>query len=349
MYNAYDMRRYLRKSREGRYILEMYKATMAGAGYFSPDLQMAKMYFRANEDELGKEKVLDHFSRRRAQREFSFILSDICFCYDHLGIDFCQMFPEEFYLDLVWEPTDILGFVQRLRLSLHNRSDTTLRNVTLVLCLHFTDMFRGDYEVLSSRTLPIVQAGERKDLEPLKVECRPLGDLKGARDIVECRAILVSNEAVSWVDTKEFRLEEIKQAKRLRTEQKPTVRSPKPNINISDLIPKESIEALVSQIKASLETPDDKRVLRFTLPKEVAVVRPIFRLQTTDGHDRLLAPSENAIREGLIRLGFDLLQTSDAAKALKPELHLSSRYGDLVIGFEAKDGNGYGFSSLRWE
>ena len=63
--NPYRVRSvWLKKSREGNYILDLYKATMLGAGYFSPDLQLARMYFDRDEFDKGKEKVLDHFSRR---------------------------------------------------------------------------------------------------------------------------------------------------------------------------------------------------------------------------------------------------------------------------------------------
>ncbi|MFY7861096.1 MAG: hypothetical protein ACOVP5_02635, partial [Chitinophagales bacterium] len=44
-FDPYKMRAYLRKSKEGNQITEMYKTTMLGGGYFTPDLQLAKLYF----------------------------------------------------------------------------------------------------------------------------------------------------------------------------------------------------------------------------------------------------------------------------------------------------------------
>ena len=79
MLNPYEMRSFLRQSREGQFIVEMYKSTMLGAGYFSPDLQMAKVLFDKGDDAGGRLKVLDHFARRRTQQQWDFIISDVAF------------------------------------------------------------------------------------------------------------------------------------------------------------------------------------------------------------------------------------------------------------------------------
>ncbi|NCG22436.1 MAG: hypothetical protein GWP91_25755, partial [Rhodobacterales bacterium] len=63
MLDPYRSRSFLNQSREGGFIVELYKSTMLGAGYFSPDLQMARMMFEQGDDEGAKAKVLDHFAR----------------------------------------------------------------------------------------------------------------------------------------------------------------------------------------------------------------------------------------------------------------------------------------------
>jgi hypothetical protein len=45
--------RYLRKSREGNSIRELYKGTMLGASWFSPDLQLARLDFEAGDFDAG--------------------------------------------------------------------------------------------------------------------------------------------------------------------------------------------------------------------------------------------------------------------------------------------------------
>jgi hypothetical protein len=105
---------------------------MLGAGYFSPDLQLAKISFHAGRFEEGRERVLEHFGRRRAQGAWDFLFPDIQFCIALLGSDYRAIFPEDAWLDLVVEP-ELLG--GGITLSVKNRSERTLRNATLVLAL----------------------------------------------------------------------------------------------------------------------------------------------------------------------------------------------------------------------
>jgi len=74
--DPYQRRSFLRKSREGNFILGLYRATMLGAGWFSPDLQLARTHFESGDFEQGRAKVMDHFSRRRNQERWDLILSD---------------------------------------------------------------------------------------------------------------------------------------------------------------------------------------------------------------------------------------------------------------------------------
>ncbi|MBW2256326.1 MAG: hypothetical protein JRI25_17260 [Deltaproteobacteria bacterium] len=160
MLDPYKMRSFLRKSREGSFIVELYKSTMLGAGYFSPDLQMARVLFEQGDDEAARTKVLDHFARRRQQQQWDFILSDVRFCHDLLGPDFWEIFPEDTYIDLVVSPTT---FGSGLKLAINNRSTRTLHNATLVLALHFTDSYPGDYEAMTApETMPAVSTAGRR-------------------------------------------------------------------------------------------------------------------------------------------------------------------------------------------
>ena len=110
--------------------------------------------FEAGDFEAGRRKVLDHFSRRRAQRQWDLILADIALCTDLLGDDYRRIFPEDAWLDL---ELDEAMFGSRLSLSVANRSDRSLHNATLVLALHLTDMHVGDYAtVVAGDTVPEV-------------------------------------------------------------------------------------------------------------------------------------------------------------------------------------------------
>ena len=209
MLDPYRQRAWLEKSREGGYILESYRSTMLGAGYWSPDLQLAKAAFDAGRFDDGKARVLEHFGRRRAQAQWDFLLSDIDFCLDLLGEDYRSIFPEDAWLDLVVKP-ELIG--SGITLSVSNRSQRTLRNATLVLAIQYTDMLPGQYVAKAAeRTLPAVVPHETTDFGRMDVDTEWQGKAKTRADVVEHRAVLLSDDAVVWVDTDEFKMAEAKE------------------------------------------------------------------------------------------------------------------------------------------
>ncbi|MBX3727734.1 MAG: hypothetical protein KF858_01005 [Candidatus Sumerlaeia bacterium] len=325
--DAYRMRAFLRKSREGRRVLELYKSTMLGAGYFSPDLQLARLHRDQGSHDAMREKVLDHFSRRRAQRQLDYLISDLDFCTEFLGIDYFKIFPEEFYLDLEYTTT-LMGFGDAISLNVTNRSDRTLHNATLVLCIHFTDMVRGDYETfLAPKTATVVQPGQKTDFGRLNIRFDLYGIRKGVRDIVECRAILISNEAVVWVDTDAYKLARLSQ----------TLPAPPVQEQADQLADMLSSDTL-AKLREAVVTASGNRSgdLRLRLPKEIALLRPIFRLATED-REQLLAPVENLIQDGDIRLRFD--RVPGGARAPRLSLLVNTPYGRYQLGLK-NDGSG---------
>lgn len=201
------MRAYLRKSREGNFILHPYKSMMLGTGYHSPDLQLAKLGFDRGQQQQGQQKVLDHFSRRRLQNQMDFVLSDIDFCYEFLGTEFQQIYPERSYLDLAVEP----GRRNKLKVNVRNRSDNILHTASLILCLHLADMIAGNYvTVQAGAPLPALIANDTTDFGEIESNIEMYGMTKTVHDIVPTRAILISQETVVWVDSESYRIAEAK-------------------------------------------------------------------------------------------------------------------------------------------
>jgi len=299
MLDPYRARAWLRKSREGNYIVEMYRSTMLGAGYFSPDLQLAKLHFEAGEFELGKAKVMDHFARRRTQEQWDFIVSDIRFCQGFLGAHFQRIFPEESYLDLAVKPS-LIG--SSLGLRVRNRSPATLHNATLVLCLHFTDMHPDDYEtVTADATVPAVAPHGETDFGVLPVKLTLFGKEKGVGDVVSHRAILISNDAVTWVDTQDFKIHEVE---RLRAAESVPSADGEEWARITGL----SVDGVGQRVREGAtfsvrEATFGKDSVEITLPSELAILKPVFRLRRHDGTE--LTPKQNEIVGSAIRLVFE--------------------------------------------
>ncbi len=333
MLDPYKMRTYLKKSREGGFIRELYQSTMLGAGYFSPDLQMARMMFDQGKDDAARTKVLDHFARRRAQKQWDFIISDIAFCNDILGPHFWEIFPEDTYLDLVVDPP-LLG--SGLNLSVENRSTRALHNATLVLALHVTDMYPNAYHAMVVEpSVPAVLANDSTSFGTIEVAFDLDGAPKTQADVVHHRAILISNEAVVWVDTDEYKIgesEAFKEQKRTEVaagnsevdhpsaRRHPTFKSTFDKL-VESAAPKSSLE---------VETKYGADNVLIELPRELAILRPLFKLR----HDeQLYSTADNFIEGDHIVLRFAGVHNFDDGAAGDLELLLSSPFGDVVLSW----------------
>lgn len=341
MLDPYRMRNFLRRSREGNFIRQQYKSTMLGAGYFSPDLQMAKGLFDANEIAAGSAKVFDHFFRRRLQREWEFILSDIQFCYDFLGTDFHRIYPESSYLDLAAKP----GRGGKLAVAVNNRSDRTLHNASLILCLHFTDMFPGDYAALQvGETLPALLANDQTSFGDVTINEELYGVSKSVDDIVAHRAILVSQEAVVWVDTQVYRIAEAREFRESRQRGEAQEELQLGWFEALQSDPTALAKGLLKDARATPEAKLGKDNLHLRLPKELAILRPIFRLMIGE---RTLEPTENIIEDDFIKLTFSKVAEFGKGDVGELLLIVNSPYADLALSW-VKDGEkGFRLSEIK--
>jgi hypothetical protein len=315
LFNPYEARSYLRATREGRYVLQQYQSTMMGAGRFSPDLQLARLAFRTGKPELGRKKLMEHFYRRRAQKEWAFVLDDIRYAMAEFGDAFRAIFPPESYLDLVMKPS-LMGLSGNLSLSVRNRSDIVLHNATLLLCVHYTDMYPDDYEVIvGGDTKPALNAHEETSFGEVSVDAEVLGKKRARDDVVRIRAILVADEAVTWVDTEEYRVAEAKEFR----DKPPTPLNDTPARAMPGVM-----EALGRESSLSIEKSrfgKDGVVIR--LPRDLVLLSPIFDLKVGD---KTLSPDLNRLEidDGRIRLQFEnAIDTSDESRL--PTLTLVTR------------------------
>ncbi|MSQ04329.1 MAG: hypothetical protein EXR71_21020 [Myxococcales bacterium] len=318
--DPYRQRAYLDQSRQGGWILEGYRSTMLGAGYYSPDLQLAKDMFDRGQFEQGKQRVLEHFGRRRAQAQWDFLLSDIQFCLDLLGDDYRSIFPEDAWLDLVVAPELLSGGIT---LSVDNRSERTLRNVTLVLAIQYTDMLPGQYVATAAdRTLPAVLPREATDFGRMDVDTEWLGKNKTRADVVQHRAVLLSDDAVVWVDTDAFKMAEAREFQRRPSKANPTMASR------MDVLTREAGAA--ATVTAAMRLGNDGVVLR--LPRGLSILAPVFTLEY-GGQE--IAATRNVIEGDEIVLDFRGLANFES-----PDASL----GDLVLTVRSL----FGERRLRW-
>ncbi len=192
--NLYKKRAYLNNSKEGRVIINTYRGMTTGAGYFSPDFQKARIYLEKGQKDIARQKIFDHFFRRRLQGQWDKVLSDFQFCRSYLDTELPGL------IDLSIEPAWLTNSVI---VTINNKGKTDIHNVTVLLCVRFTEMFKGDYMSFpvgeSTALLPAgssVNVGRQNISDITKDN---IGSVKKWKDIIEYGAVLISDEVITWL------------------------------------------------------------------------------------------------------------------------------------------------------
>jgi tetratricopeptide (TPR) repeat protein len=328
--DPYNARTWLRASRSGNAIRQLYRATMLGAAWFSPELELARLDFAEGRRDEGRQRVMDHFFRRRESRQWDLVLFDARFCAEILGPDFAAILPEDSWLDLVVEPTLLGG---ALDFEIKNRSDRALHNATLVVLLQFTDMHRDDHEPFALETVPEIEAHATTSFGSLSIDFELGGAKKGRADVVPPpRALVVCNEAVLWVDTVEYKAAAARAAE---LEPAGPTQSHAGELSALEVIVDRAlaaIDALGGAVPfAILDVPLLADGVRIELPRALAALDPAFRLRV--GGD-VYEAGTNELEGGSIVLEFDRVGDLGADPAGSAVLEIESLLADIALTFE---------------
>ncbi len=200
MLDSYCMRTYLNKTSEGLYLLQLYRSMMEGNGVFSPNLMKAKYYADANRQEESKNEIYNHFFRRGNQKYYDGLLSDMQFCEQNLPVGFKQLLIDRKFLDVKVEPDSkwlVLTDDEEMQVTIRNKSGKRLENVRLFLCIHYTDMYKDEYDVVKvPQTVSIIEPDEEIEIKDVPLGYRD----KKYTDITRIRAIAMTDDRLCWVD-----------------------------------------------------------------------------------------------------------------------------------------------------
>ena len=203
MFEAYASRPYLEKTAEGQRLLRLHRSLCEGFGAFSPNLEKAFVYERSHDYAKAKEEIFNHFFRRSNQESIHELFSDMEFCESNLSVGFKSLVPERTFFDVEYSQVrdkKWLGMTTKdgvIEVALQNRADIELTNVRLFLCVHFTEMYTGEYDVLRVGAVGKLAPGEKCVFDPVS-----LGrDGKTFRDIAGVRAIVMTDDRICWVDS----------------------------------------------------------------------------------------------------------------------------------------------------
>lgn len=321
--DSYKNRSYLNRSSEGKYLLKLYRSTMEGYGMFSPNLLKAKYYADGGNTDKAKEEIFNHFYRRGNQGVYDCLLSDMQYCEEHMYSTFKQILMEQSYIDVSVEPTAewlVSKKDDEVKVTINNRSDVDLENVRIFLCLHYTDMYKDEYDVVKCPTINIIKHHDKTEIGTVKLNYED----KRYDDIAHVRAIAMTDDKICWIDDVNYKYtrayEQSKQAGK------------QPSATAEQLTPREQFlrdfkvdaDDLAQAVKTGIKvygnvkngdkslwesvsdiwsSKDNK--LKIELPRILSLIDPVFSLKPLKDKDSAILPEENFLNGNNIRLKFD--------------------------------------------
>lgn len=321
--DSYKNRSYLNRSSEGKYLLKLYRSTMEGYGMFSPNLLKAKHYADGGNTDKAKEEIFNHFYRRGNQGVYDCLLSDMQYCEEHMYSTFKQILMEQSYIDVSVEPTAewlVSKKDDEVKVTINNRSDVDLENVRIFLCLHYTDMYKDEYDVVKCPTINIIKHHDKTEIGTVKLNYED----KRYDDIAHVRAIAMTDDKICWIDDVNYKYtrayEQSKQAGK------------QPSATAEQLTPREQFlrdfkvdaDDLAQAVKTGIKVYGDVKngdkslwesvsdiwsskdnKLKIELPRILSLIDPVFSLKPLKDKDSAILPEENFLNGNNIRLKFD--------------------------------------------
>jgi hypothetical protein len=254
---------------------------------------------------------------------------------------FRQILLEQSFLDVAVEPTmnwTLSDKDDEIKVTINNRSDIDLENVRIFLCLHYTDMYKDEYDVQKLPSVNIIKHNDKTEIGVVKLNYED----KKYNDITRIRAIAMTDDKICWIDNVDYKYMRASEAAARETNAKPstvnsqlsTVNSQLSTVNSQLSSPREQLlsdfnindSKLLSLISQGIQiygTVSDgniwndmkqdvknlvtgkDRKLRIELPRILTLIDPVFSLHQLNDKDKSIRPSENYLSGSNIRLKFD--------------------------------------------
>ena len=320
--DSYKSRTYLNRSAEGKYLLRLYRSTMEGFGIFSPNLLKAKYFAQQGDVENCKEEIFNHFFRRGNQGVYDCLLSDMQYCEENMYSSFKQILLEQSFLDVAVEPSvnwNLADKDDEIKVIINNRSDIDLENVRIFLCLHYTDMYKDEYDVQKLPSVNIIKHNDKTEIGVVKLNY----ENKKYNDITRIRAIAMTDDKICWIDNVDYKY--MKATEMAATDVKK--RTPPGSIKqqlLEDFdVNNGKLQSIIEnglKVYASvsdgniwhdmkrdvknLVTGKDKK-LSIEIPRILSIIDPVFSLNQLNNKELSIRPSENYLSGSNICLKFD--------------------------------------------
>ena len=317
--DSYKNRSYLNRSSEGKYLLRLYRSTMEGYGMFSPNLLKAKYYASQGKLEKSKEEIFNHFYRRGNQGVYDCLLSDMQYCEENMYSIFKQLLMEQSFIDVSVEPTTdwlVSKNDDEVKVIINNRSDVDLENVRIFLCLHYTDMYKDEYDVVKCPSINIIKHHDKTVIGVVKLNYED----KKYDDITRIRAIAMTDDKICWIDNVDYKyIHAYEAAKASAQSRKQSLSRREEFLNDFNINSQSLLSAITKGIKiyGDIKSGDKSlwnnvagvfksgKKLEIELPRILTLIDPVFSLNQLKDKDKAILPKENYLAGSNIRLKFD--------------------------------------------
>ena len=209
---------------------------------------------------------------------------------------------------------------KEVHVSISNRSDLRLENVRVFLCIHYTDMYKDEYDVVKvPKTQNVIEPHSTADLDIVELNYKD----KDYDDITRIRAIAMTDDRICWIDEVKY-----KQAKALAHDHgdnsnlnqwqqrdreeylsnyslEPQKLQKALRTGVTVLPPEEDPteeKSTWKSIKGWFSHPDN--TLSIELPRTLVMADPVFSIRPLDAANAL-QPDENYLSGTSIHLHFD--------------------------------------------
>ena len=313
--DSYRCRTYLNKSPEGKYLLELYRSTMEGYGMFSPNLLKAKYYSLKGDFQKSKEEIFNHFYRRGNQGVYDCLLSDMQYCEENMYDTFRQLLLEQSFIDVAVEPTSnwyLSDKDDEAKVIINNRSDIDLENVRLFLCIHYTDMYTDEYDVVKVPSINIIPHHDKTEVGTVSLTYPE----KTYNDITRIRAIAMTDDKICWIDEVKYKLAKAADKgkskdkdsktslpesflKHFNIDQQTLLDAVKNGLKVTS---KQAGSDILDQAKKVLGVEDE--TIDICLPRILSILDPVFSINPINDTEKALQPTDNYLSGSDIHVKF---------------------------------------------
>ena len=176
------------------------------------------------------------------------------------------------------------------------------------------------------------------------VNAEVLGTQRGPDDIVRHRAILLTDEAVLWVDTDEYRIAEVEKVEKARSRSQPEPVAKGAWYDDMSVRMQDIAGELPATASLEIEPTLGRDTVVIQLPRELAILQPVFRL--TYGGQTYTA-QENRIDEDHITLRFDAVEDFTKEETGDMELGIRTIFGEVSMTYGRNGEMSYGFERIE--